>query len=776
MANRILKLLLITFLFIFPIQLVFSSIPQSLPAPTHSIMFGYYHVDSQYGDFKDEVKDYTNTQLILQESFLRSDLNNIQEFNDAFDETITLGHKIVYVLGTDWNQGLNAVKPYWNNVEFIYLADEPSWDKATTETNITNFKNLVTQAGLAQKQIAINYTPQQIQTGTSYQAVNLDIIGFEAYVDPAKQDDPNILTILEDQIDASKQKIGNKKMFIVIQAYDRNGVWKNMTYIQDIQITPYLKSYNDSNVIGLFMFSYARSGGTRDNPTLKTAHQLISDTLLGKGPIESTITDVTTGWGGSLAFNPTNNTWMVVSHHHTMKDIFARLLDNNGNPLTVMTTVDQEPTFLTGGPEVAYSPDINKFLIVWWQENITDTSADIYGRFMSADGALLGNAFNLTPNDSRVPYLAESSIMQYDSRNKKFVFAFENRAPGNVSVYLKTVGIDGTVGPTLMIAENPPDFLGAPSLAINETGNEYCISYQNAGANQPNKLAAESSSLAVKRIDASTMQVGPETFVSNDMYYNGGIVYNSQEDKYFATWTNYALSTGLAKTLNSCDGTDTDDTEDIDISTSGVISYNPKSNTYALIAQDCCSVRNNYIIFDTSLNVLEQGTVFTDSKKSEITGDPEAGGNFAPVIMANTNNGTYGATSSMDYATTRFASNVGSAVLLGRTYSGSGFPPPLNLGVPSEGLPTDLGQLIEAIFSWSLSLIGLVIFVRFFYAGFLWFTAAGNTSNTSKAKDIMKNAVYGALILFSAWLILNTINPDLVGGGFDLPGLSGGMP
>ena len=79
MANRILKLLLITFLFIFPIQLVFSSIPQSLPAPTHSIMFGYYHVDSQYGDFKDEVKDYTNTQLILQESFLRSDLNNIQE-------------------------------------------------------------------------------------------------------------------------------------------------------------------------------------------------------------------------------------------------------------------------------------------------------------------------------------------------------------------------------------------------------------------------------------------------------------------------------------------------------------------------------------------------------------------------------------------------------------------------------------------------------------------------------------------------------------------------
>lgn len=99
-----------------------------------------------------------------------------------------------------------------------------------------------------------------------------------------------------------------------------------------------------------------------------------------------------------------------------------------------------------------------------------------------------------------------------------------------------------------------------------------------------------------------------------------------------------------------------------------------------------------------------------------------------------------------------------------------------DLPVPSQGLPTDLGQLISAIFSWSLSIIGLVIFVRFFYAGFLWFTFAGNATNVGKAKDIMQNAVLGALVLFSAWLILNTINPDLVGGVLDLPGLPGNQP
>lgn len=104
-------------------------------------------------------------------------------------------------------------------------------------------------------------------------------------------------------------------------------------------------------------------------------------------------------------------------------------------------------------------------------------------------------------------------------------------------------------------------------------------------------------------------------------------------------------------------------------------------------------------------------------------------------------------------------------------------PKSTNLPIPNQGLPTDIGQLISAIFTWSLSIIGLVIFVRFFYAGFKWaFLSAGNSAHVQEAKEMMKNAVYGALILFSAWLILNTINPDLVGGELKLPGLPAGQP
>ncbi|MFH1654582.1 MAG: hypothetical protein ABIE74_11100, partial [Pseudomonadota bacterium] len=43
---------------------------------------------------------------------------------------------------------------------------------------------------------------------------------------------------------------------------------------------------------------------------------------------------------------------------------------------------------------------------------------------------------------------------------------------------------------------------------------------------------------------------------------------------------------------------------------------------------------------------------------------------------------------------------------------------------PTQGLPTDLGQLIQQIFAWSLAVLGIAVFVMFFYAGFLWLTAA----------------------------------------------------
>ncbi|MBI2062533.1 MAG: hypothetical protein HYT64_02490 [Candidatus Yanofskybacteria bacterium] len=99
------------------------------------------------------------------------------------------------------------------------------------------------------------------------------------------------------------------------------------------------------------------------------------------------------------------------------------------------------------------------------------------------------------------------------------------------------------------------------------------------------------------------------------------------------------------------------------------------------------------------------------------------------------------------------------------------FPAQPVFAPPTQGLPTNLGQLIQQIFSWSLLVLGIAVFVSFFYAGFIYLTAAGNTGRVGEAQSRMTNAVFGAVLLLSSYLILYTINPDFVKSTFNLPGL-----
>lgn len=102
---------------------------------------------------------------------------------------------------------------------------------------------------------------------------------------------------------------------------------------------------------------------------------------------------------------------------------------------------------------------------------------------------------------------------------------------------------------------------------------------------------------------------------------------------------------------------------------------------------------------------------------------------------------------------------------------GAAIPPQITITPPTQGLPTNLGQLISQIFTWSLGILGISVFVMFFYSGFLWLTAAGNTSKVGEARGHMTNAVFGAILLLSSYLILYTINPDFVKNTVNLPGL-----
>ena len=80
-------------------------------------------------------------------------------------------------------------------------------------------------------------------------------------------------------------------------------------------------------------------------------------------------------------------------------------------------------------------------------------------------------------------------------------------------------------------------------------------------------------------------------------------------------------------------------------------------------------------------------------------------------------------------------------------------------GVGSD-LPTqttDLGQTIGNIVKIFLGFLGILAVVLIIYAGFLWMTAGGDSAKVDKAKDYIKNAVIGIVIILAAYIITNFV-------------------
>ncbi len=76
----------------------------------------------------------------------------------------------------------------------------------------------------------------------------------------------------------------------------------------------------------------------------------------------------------------------------------------------------------------------------------------------------------------------------------------------------------------------------------------------------------------------------------------------------------------------------------------------------------------------------------------------------------------------------------------------------------SQGLP----NFVVRLYQFGLMTAGLLAFSMIIYAGFIRIFSRGNPSKIADSNDQITQAIIGLLILFGAYLILNTINPNLV--------------
>lgn len=91
-----------------------------------------------------------------------------------------------------------------------------------------------------------------------------------------------------------------------------------------------------------------------------------------------------------------------------------------------------------------------------------------------------------------------------------------------------------------------------------------------------------------------------------------------------------------------------------------------------------------------------------------------------------------------------------------------GLPGFMEKYVFNENSTAPIAKLMKAIFSYGIQIISLITLIVIIVGGFMWSTAGGNGNKVNEAKQWLFSGLSGLLLLLFSYLLLRTINIDLV--------------
>lgn len=71
--------------------------------------------------------------------------------------------------------------------------------------------------------------------------------------------------------------------------------------------------------------------------------------------------------------------------------------------------------------------------------------------------------------------------------------------------------------------------------------------------------------------------------------------------------------------------------------------------------------------------------------------------------------------------------------------------------------PRDLRYTVANLIKRGLQLVGLVMICLMLYSGFLWFSARGNDDQVQQAKDVIRNAVIGMILVAMSYTLVSFV-------------------
>lgn len=467
--------------------------------------------------------------------------------------------------------------------------------------------------------------------------------------------------------------------------------------------------------------------------------------------------------GMSAAYDPINDRMLFASTDGV--HVYAQLYNANGgqNPTQVgpIFRVDQGNLY-GGAPRVMFNAGTQHYFAVWADARpgrSANGDGSVYGRFIDANGNFVGNDFPIH-NTSNMAL----SDFAFDSFNQRYLVMVE----GGENSYLKTIMLDGTVSALIPIAVTSV-YEGQSSVIYNPDRNEYWFTYLRCTLND---TAQEDCRVMFVRMDTASMQmVGEVVQVSQvNLGHNrvGGpqIEYSTTDHAAVIVWNEGMKNPGMITEIYGRTvyndlalsseypvlAAQTAQTSNFYGGGKSLV-WNPYTNTFMVAGED-----NNG--GTTGAEFLSDGTVL--AVKEMIPHTPGSNGNFNPSITTS----QYGA---YVYTTVNYGSPVIATYNSPFVYTPPA-PQTINQRPVVDLDTTNVAKAMTQIYVWSLGLAGLLAVVMVIVGGYLVMSARGNGQQVATGKEYVIGALTGLVLLLGAYLILNTINPDLV--NFDLSGLN----
>ncbi|MFH1661845.1 MAG: MMCAP2_0565 family pilin-like conjugal transfer protein [Candidatus Falkowbacteria bacterium] len=78
------------------------------------------------------------------------------------------------------------------------------------------------------------------------------------------------------------------------------------------------------------------------------------------------------------------------------------------------------------------------------------------------------------------------------------------------------------------------------------------------------------------------------------------------------------------------------------------------------------------------------------------------------------------------------------------------------------GEPKGIGEIVGAVIGTFLSFLGIIFLILTIYGGFIWMTSGGNETKVLKAKETLRNAIIGLIIIVSAYAVTRFVFDSLL--------------